>query len=239
MILGIIGGMGPMASAYFYKLLTALTHAACDSEHVRLLLSSRCDTPDRSAFLQGTSEADPTPVLQEEAQRLVTAGAELLAIPCHTAHCFYDRVAASVSVPVLHMPRETVRSLAQQGVGSIGLLATAGLYAGGLYQRLCDGAGLRCLVPPPEQQAGLHQMIYRQIKGGGRGEPELPAQMAASLQRRGADVVVLGCTELSVLYDGQLPDERWVDPLEILAAVAISLCGKKTGPQGSRMHVAI
>ena len=84
--LGILGGLGPMSSVYFYELLTAHTRAACDQEHINLLISSRADTPDRTAFILGRSADDPLPAMVEEAARLERAGVDLLAIPCNTAH---------------------------------------------------------------------------------------------------------------------------------------------------------
>ena len=130
-LLGILGGLGPMSSVYFYELLTAHTKASSDGDHIDLLISSRASTPDRTAFILGNSSSDPLPVMIEEAKRLERAGADLLVIPCNTAHYFYDGLKESCQIPILNIIEETVAHLYRNKIQKFGLLATAGTVESG------------------------------------------------------------------------------------------------------------
>ena len=91
-VLGILGGLGPMSTVYFYQMLTEHTPAQCDQDHLDIVISSRATTPDRTAYILGESEDDPFAQMERDAEMLVQYGATLLAIPCNTAHYFYDRL---------------------------------------------------------------------------------------------------------------------------------------------------
>lgn len=111
-----------MSSVYFYEMLTRHTNARCDQEHLDLILSSGATTPDRTAFILGKSPNSPLPRMQADAETLIAAGAELIAIPCNTAHYFYDALAASLPVPIINILYETVTALARLGVRKIGIM---------------------------------------------------------------------------------------------------------------------
>lgn len=225
--LGILGGLGPMSSVYFYEMLTEHTKASCDQEHLNLLISSRADTPDRTAFITGASEISPAPVMVEEAKRLVAAGADLLAIPCNTAHCFYDSICHAVSVPVINIIRETASFCAFLGVQRVGVLATEGTVRSQAYETVLRQMGLDCALCTPEEQKIVSRIIYDEIKQG--RTPDLPSflRVADRLTDRGCDALILGCTELSLLKKHHLRDERFVDSMEVLARSAIARCGKE------------
>ena len=106
-MLGILGGLGPMSGVYFCEMLISHTAAQKDSDHINFLLSSRADTPDRSSFILGESKNDPTEAMTEEALRLENAGAQVIAIPCNTAHYFYKKICEQVSVPIINIIEET------------------------------------------------------------------------------------------------------------------------------------
>ena len=134
-LLGILGGLGPMSTVYFYELLTALTDAKCDQEHIDMVISSRATTPDRTAYILGKSDENPLDVMIPEAKKLVAYGAEVIAIPCNTAHYFYDRLAAEIDIPILNIIAESVKRLSEDGVKRFGLLATEGTVKSGTYQK--------------------------------------------------------------------------------------------------------
>lgn len=142
-----------MSSVYFYEMLTRHTNARCDQEHLDLILSSGATTPDRTAFILGKSPNSPLPRMQADAETLIAAGAELIAIPCNTAHYFYDALAASLPVPIINILYETVTALARLGVRKIGIMATAGTVESGAYQHMCRQADLECVVPDAVGQA--------------------------------------------------------------------------------------
>jgi aspartate racemase len=137
-ILGILGGLGPMASVYFCEMLISHTKAERDADHINFLLSSRASTPDRSSFILGISKDDPTDAMTEEARRLEAAGAHLLAIPCNTAHYFYESICRAVDIPILNIISETAKFCKYLGVSRIGVLATEGTAASGAYEKYLE-----------------------------------------------------------------------------------------------------
>lgn len=108
--IGVLGGMGPEATARFYQLLVEKTPAACDQEHIPTIIFSEPRIPDRTEYLVRGHES-PLGLLVQTAQRIESAGAELIAIPCNTAHFFWKEMQEAVSVPVLHIVRETVGAI--------------------------------------------------------------------------------------------------------------------------------
>lgn len=227
-LLGVLGGLGPMSTFYFCELLTAHTRAACDADHIDMLVSSRASTPDRTAYILGRPGArDPLPVMREEARRLAAAGADLIVIPCNTAHYFYDGLAADCPVPILNIIRETVAFLQKRGVRRCGLLATEGTVASGAYARLCAVAGLECLTPDPAGQAVVSAAIYGAVKQNRPADAAALGRVAQDLLDRGCECLVLGCTELSLLRRTGLNQPRIVDALEVLACRTILACGRE------------
>ncbi len=227
-LLGILGGVGPMATAYFYELLTSLTKAGKDQDHIDIVISSRATTPDRTAFIMGTSREDPLSVMIPDAKKMVDFGAELIAIPCNTAHYFYDRLAAEVDVPILNIIEESVKKLKADGVKRFGLLATDGTVNSLTYQKYCEGHDIECLVPDLERQARVMNIIYNQIKCGEAPDMESFFDIAHSMRERGCERLILGCTELSLIKKTESLGDFYVDSLECLALSTIRACGKKT-----------
>src|SRR5690606_7615274 len=145
--LGVLGGMGPMASAVFMVRLTALTDAACDQHHMPAMLWSDPRIPDRPAGHAGTG-ADPFPWMLNGIRHMERAGAGAIAIPCNTAHLWYDKLASSTSLAVLHIVRSVAADLRRNGImhGRIGLLGTAATLDSGLYQRELEAQGYDCAL---------------------------------------------------------------------------------------------
>ncbi len=225
--LGILGGLGPMSSVYFYELLTRHTDARCDQDHLDLLLSSGATTPDRTAFILGNSPDSPLPRMIADAEALIAAGADLIAIPCNTAHYFYDALAEAISVPVINILRETVYALASRGIRKIGVLATAGTVASGAYRHVCEQAGLECLVPDAAGQAILNKIIYDEVKQGRPADMDAFRAVSADLLDAGCERLVLGCTELSLLKRDEGLTSPYFDSLDALAYRSILACGKR------------
>lgn len=227
-LLGILGGLGPMATVYFYEMLTAHTQAASDRDHIDMIISSHATTPDRTAYILGHSDQNPLPVMIEDAKRLVAYGATLLTLPCNTAHFFYDALRAAVSVPILNIIEETVGTAARMGIRRVGILATEGTIISGAYHKVCQLHGITAVSPSPENQAKLNSLIYDTIKSGIRPRPEELERVATPLRREGCERMILGCTELSLIKrDSDLDDEFYLDSTEILALRTILCCGKQ------------
>ena len=225
-LLGVLGGLGPMSTVYFCEMLNRHTLACCDSDHIDMIISSRATTPDRTAYILGTSDRDPLPVMIEEAHRLTRAGAELIVIPCNTAHYFYDGLAKECDVPILNIIEETVVHLAAGGIRRFGLLATEGTVFSGSYHRLCTAHGLECLTPEREEQALITSVIYDSVKQNKPVDMEAFLHVAEQLRKRGCERLVLGCTELSLLKRNGLDENLFTDSLEVLAYRTILSCNK-------------
>ncbi len=227
-IIGVIGGMGPLATVDLYRKIVEHTDADCDQAHVRTIIDSNTNIPDRTAALLSGGES-PVRELRESVRLLEQAGAQVLVMPCHTAHCFYDDVQGSASVPVLNMIELTVQELKRQGARRVGLLATDGAVQSGIYQRHFDGSGIELLLPAADGQAALMDMIYAGVKAG-CGSFNTAAVRAAldRLMENGAQTLILGCTELPPAFEMYDLDYPNIDPTLILALAAITAAGGKT-----------
>lgn len=224
-IVGVIGGMGPLATVDLYRKIVEHTLADCDQAHVRTIIDSNTNIPDRTAALLSGGES-PVRELQSSARLLEQAGAQVLVMPCHTAHCFYDEVQAAVHVPVLNMIELTVQELKRRGVARAGLLATDGAVQSGIYQRHFAGSGIELLLPDPEGQAALMDMIYSGVKAG-RSDYDTQAVRTAldRLIDAGAQTLILGCTELPPAFEMYGLDYPNLDPTLTLALAAITASG--------------
>ena len=223
--IGILGGMGPLATVDLFRKITVHTDAKSDQEHPRVVIDSNTDIADRTeALLHGG--ADPTPEMIKSAQHLERIGADVLIMPCNTAHCFYDAVAASVHIPMLHMIALTCDALRERGVKRAGLLATDGTVQTGIYQRAFADSGITLLTPPSAAQAAVMDIVYSGIKAG-KLDYDASAFRAAceGLLAAGAETLVLGCTELPPVFDLYRLDYPAVDPTLELALGALRFIG--------------
>ena len=231
--IGVLGGMGPLATALLFERIVSLTEAAKDQDHVRTFVDSNPSIPDRNAAILGSGE-DPRPKLVETAQNLERMGATLLVMPCNTAHHFHSDVQEAISIPLLHMVEETVRYIVanHSEVEKVGVLATDGTLAAGVYQKAIEAAGLEAVQPSGVHQQAITELIDDGIKAGKRISIDPFLACVAALRADeggGAQLFILGCTELSVAqkrYD--LGEEVvFVDPMTVVASVAIRAVGKR------------
>lgn len=195
-ILGVLGGMGPLASAHFMVRLTELTPAGRDQDHIPAILWSDPRVPDRTAARLGDGP-DPLPWLLRGLRGLKAAGCGAVAIPCNTAHGWYDALAAE-GVPILHIVDAAADALARvHPGGTIGVMGTAATLAMRLYQDRLGARGWTTLVPTETEMTGKVSPGIALVKAGRVAEAYAPlAEVATSLVRRGAGAVVLGCTEI-------------------------------------------
>ncbi len=233
--LGIIGGMGPMATADLYRKIVALTDAPNDNAHIHVLIDSNVNIPDRTAAIL-TGGADPLPELTKSARLLENAGADILMMPCNTAHYFYDGVCKATPLPVLHMLRLTVEEIKRRGLKKVGLLATDGTVKTGIYARLFEENGVPFLTPDEKGQKAVMDMIYKGVKAGkSAGEYDASAVRAAlsRMLALGAEAFVLGCTELPLAFEDYRLDYPSVDPTRVLARAAVEAAGYQAKKQGA------
>lgn len=225
-VLGILGGLGPMATAYFYELLIAHTEASCDQDHIDILINSHATTPDRTAFIMGKSKDDPLHVMVEDLKRMKIYGADLVAIPCNTAHYFYDKLKASTDLPILNIMEETAACLSSLGVKKAGILATDGTVMTGTYDRYLAAHDIDCLRPDEAGQKTIMHIIYDEIKNGKKPDVDAFLAVADGLRRQGAEALILGCTELSLIKKEHPLPPYFIDSLDVLADSTIRACGK-------------
>lgn len=227
---GVIGGVGPQATAYFLDMVVRLTAAERDQDHLDMVVLNHASIPDRTAFILGASAEDPGPVMAEDARRLAAFGVDFLVLPCNTAHHFTREIEAAVDVPLVNIVAETVAEVSRRvaDLTAVGLLATSGTVRAGVYQRAIEAAGARTVLPDEQGQASLMRIIYDQVKAGRPVDVEEFRALVAGLRAQGAQAVVLGCTELSVVaadFDLLAQDAGLVDSLDVLARRTIERAG--------------
>ncbi len=219
-LLGILGGMGPLASSDFVAKLITATPAKYDQDHVPFLLWSVPQIPDRNLALAGTGPS-PLPAMLRGLHALRDAGCDLAVIPCNTAHNWYDDLARDAGLPILHMADAACADLSP---GTVGLIGTKGTIASGIYQRRLADRGIECLVPAPSEVADLVMPgIYRVKQGDLKAAADGFAAVVHRLARRGAGTIILACSEvppaLGLLPPGSLPPT--IDATAALAAACV------------------
>lgn len=224
-MLGVLGGMGPLASAQFMLRLTLLTPAETDQAHIPTVLWSDPRVPDRTAARLAGGE-DPLPALLRGLHGLERAGCGAVAIPCNTAHGWYDAMREATRLPILHIVDAAAEELARLGVprGTVGIMGTAGTLAMRLYQDRLAARGYACLTPGTEEMERLVTPAIALVKANRVPEAYAPlAEAARRLAGRGAEAVVLGCTEIPLgLEAGPALPFPVADTIDALARAAIT-----------------
>lgn len=228
LLVGVLGGLGPMATVYFYDLVVEMTDAKNDQEHVDMIIMNRASTPDRTAYIIGKSDRSPLDVLIKDARRLEKSGANFLVLTCNTAHYFYKEISESISIPLLNMIEETVDYAIDQKHKKIGILATTGNIKTELYQNMCRQKGVDFFVLDEEYQNKVMKIIYDDVKAGKKANMKEFDEIIDKVKENGCDCVILGCTELSIIKkDENLDDNFFVDSSEVLAMNTIIKSGRK------------
>ena len=224
--IGILGGMGPEATADFFAKLLSFDKAARDQDHVHVIVECDPSIPDRTAFILGKGP-DPLPAMLESARRLEVAGARIVGIPCMTAHNFLPRLRRLSNLDFLSALEAMATAMRDTWpeVRSLGILATAGTKTARLYETFLPGYTI--MWPDEEEQKSLvMEAIYGKegIKAGNRGEypRSLLVEAAASLEKRGADAIVAGCTEVPLALSQEAIRLPLIDPMVILARALLA-----------------
>ena len=222
-MLGVLGGMGPLASAEFMRSLTLQTPALRDQDHLPAILVSDVRVPDRTAARLGTGP-DPLPALLRGIRILEGAGCGAIAIPCNTAHGWFDAMQAATALPILHIVDAAAADLRAQGIasGCIGLMGTAGTLAMRLYQERLTN--YEVITPDAAEMARLVTPAIEQVKANDLIGAYAPlAEMATRLHAQGAQAVVLGCTEIPLgIAAGPALAFPVVDTVAALARAALA-----------------
>lgn len=215
--LGVIGGMGPLATSYFYEKVIRYTKASRDQDHLDIIIYSMASIPDRTEFILGVGE-DPTDKLVEAAKKLESVGATYLAMPCNTAHYFIERILENVNIPFVNMIEETAKAIKIRGLEKVVLLSTEGTIKGKVYNKVFDKYGIECLGVKEEELKKVQGLIHS-VKKGELSLLEEKAKFLKEIEVR--HDIILGCTELSVLKGLLKLRHNYIDPLDILTNVVI------------------
>jgi aspartate racemase len=227
-IVGILGGMGPRATAAFYEHLITMTDASCDQEHLHVVIDSFPQIPDRTDFLLGRGD-DPRPAMIHGLERLRAAGCAFAVIPCNTANVFRVELAETVGLEVVDWIGLATAAATDRGYTRIGILATTGTLSSRVYQMALADAGALAISPSPREQAVIMNAIYgvHGVKAGdrtGSARDDL-AVVAGNLVGRGAQGLLLACTELPLVAPEG--DSIWggmaVDPSTVVARAVIQM----------------
>lgn len=225
--IGILGGMGPLATADLFRKITLLTDAARDNDHIRVYIDSNARIPDRTAAILSGGK-DPVPEMASALRSLEACGASCVIMPCNTAHYFLPRLQAMTKLPFISMLEATAKTCAAQYPGrTAAVLATKGTLATGLYEQALAAQNVRCLIPDAGEQDVLMHLIYDIVKASRPLAPEAGTwqRLLDALRARGADYFILGCTELPIVADTLPQAGPFVDPTAELAKAAIRFCG--------------
>jgi len=189
--LGVIGGLGPMATAFFMQMVIEMTKAETDQEHIEMLIYNCPMVPDRTGYILGESSDSPLPKMVEMGQMLSRNGAEVLAIPCITANYFYKEMTEQIPAPMIDIIAETTRHLVENGVHTVGLMATDGTLKSGLFQAALEQAGIEVVLPSPKCQEDVMHLIYKNVKSNKPAEMDRFERVSAELRENGAQVIIL------------------------------------------------
>ena len=225
--IGIIGGMGPMATVDLMQKIILATDAREDQEHIHILVDNNTNIPDRTAAILGRGPS-PLPELLKSADRLTKQGADFLVMGCNTAHYFLPEMQPHLQIPFLSMIEVTADYCRQQGFHKVGLLASAGTCHAGIYQRALLKAGVEVLQPDEKQEAAVHDMIYAGVKAGNMDYDTQPVRtVLQEMEAAGAEAFILGCTEVPVAVSMYHLTGHFIDATQVLAERAVAEAGAK------------
>ncbi|MFC6274545.1 aspartate/glutamate racemase family protein [Levilactobacillus tangyuanensis] len=200
----IIGGMGTMATESYLHQLNLRTPAHTDQDYLNYILVNHATVPDRTTYIMDHSQANPLPDLLEDIKQQSALGPEFFALPCNTAHYFYDDLQAATDIPILHMPREAVKEIKRRfpNAKRIGITGTQGTITDRIIEYEVANAGLEPVLPTADIEAETMRLIYDDIKQNNHVDRNLYHRILKRMMtEQKADVVILGCTELSLAQE--------------------------------------
>jgi len=225
--IGIIGGMGPLATADLFTKIIVNTKATKDSDHCHVIIDNVPTIPNRGDAILNIGPS-PFADLKQSAMRLKNAGADFFIMPCNTAHYWFDELVNETGLPGLSIVEATAQYLLDHNIKKIGLLATSGTIKGKVYDKVLNKYGIEAIVPDDQGQNEVMRLIYDCIKADKKpGDLSLLNSLLAKMEQSGSQACILACTELPILFKEYLPDYNAIDATLILARAAIKEAGCK------------
>lgn len=222
---GVIGGLGPLATLDFFERVLRRTRAVREQDHLRLIIDNNTKIPDRNAHMRGDGPS-PGPALAACAKGLEIAGADFIVMACNTTHAWEADIRAAISVPFLSIIRETTDAVAELRPEAVGVMAVDACLSAGLYQDALKAAGLKCILLSADSQKTFMELIYR-IKSGDSGETVRRAMttLARKLEAQGAEVIIAGCTEIPIVLTADDIEGELVNSTDVLVERTIVFAG--------------
>lgn len=223
--LGVIGGLGPIATAHFMELIIRMTEAQTDQEHLDMIIYNRPSIPDRTSYILDQSKPNPLPEMIRVGNTLARQGAKLIAIPCMTAHYFHRELTRYIEAPIVHAIHETAVHLKKHGITTVGIMATDGTIRSKLFQQELEKHGITPVIPGEKGQKCVMSVIYDDIKANRPAGMDKFDLAARDLREAGAQAIILGCTELSLVKRDYPIGAGYLDAMEVLARRCVLECG--------------
>ncbi|MGX8797358.1 aspartate/glutamate racemase family protein [Fusibacter sp. JL298sf-3] len=226
--LGVLGGMGPMATSVFFERVIRRTEATCDQDHLDMVILNHATLPDRTLAIATGQHHIFLKAIESDFKAFEQCGVTQIAIPCNTSHYFYKALSRMTSIPIINMVEETAVALVAEGFkgAKIGVLATDGTINSGVYKDVLAAHGMSCVVPMPKEQAIVMDTIYG-IKSGDKTKLfEIEHLIDRLVNEAGCSKVVLACTELSLLDLEASVRTYCIDAMDQLVSASILRCGK-------------
>ena len=224
--LGVIGGLGPIATAHFMELIIHMTDVETDQQHLPMIVYNMPTIPDRTAYILDHSKENPLPRMLELGKILSDQQVSCIAIPCITAHFFMAELEAGIPAPLIDGVAATALHLKAHGIRKVGIMATDGTVSSGIFHRELISQGLEPILPGESAQKDVMHLIFDNVKAGKPAEMGRFFAAAEDLRSQGAEAIILGCTELSLIKRDENIGAGFIDAMEVLAKESVLACGK-------------
>lgn len=228
--LGVIGGMGPMATSVFFEKVIENTDAHRDQDHINMVILNHATLPDRTTAILNNTEKTFLNSIKKDIKLLEAAGVSNIAIPCNTAHYFYDNLKKMTDINIINMIDETIKTIYNKYGENIkiAILGTKGTLNSGIYEKECKKYNINLIVPGEATQDETMEIIYDNVKSGLTGDSNrFESLIMDFIEKESCKAVIIACTELSTIKLRQEVKKYTVDALEVLVNRSIDLSGKK------------
>lgn len=224
MKIGIIGGLGPLATVKFMELI----NERIDDEDIELVVINDPTTPDRTSYILDNTKDNPVYKILDMVKKLEKANCSVIVMPCNTASYFYKEIKNATDIHFINIVEETVKYLAKNRIKKVGLLATKGTIKSKIYENLLKEYNIECIIPNDEEQEIIHEVIYDGVKSNKDINLDKFFEVTNKLKNMGCEKIILGCTELSALRKiKDLYQEEYLDAMEILADDTVNYVSKR------------
>ncbi len=232
-VLGVVGGMGPLATNIFYNMIIKKTEAKCDQDHINMIILNHATMPDRTEAIKNKDYRYIIKKMVSDVQFLEKAEVECIVIPCNTAHFMLDDIKKHTKTHIIDMIEEGVKKveklLSDKEEKKVGVLATTGTIEIGIYQKKLVKRGIEPIIPSQVNQEKVMNIIYDGIKKDRKINSDDFKEIVAELKDKGCEKILLACTELSVYKIEKNLGDDFIDAMEELAEKAIDICQYEKG----------